>query len=818
MHPSDSRPRRVSGRLLIAIWLAFIAVPGMWSEAALARILGADEIASFDIPSGPLGRVLNEFAARTGVAFAGSALLTEGKSSGGLRGSYRVEEGFELILRGTGLLAERRSDGMFVLKSAAVTPVELSPVVVHASFPDDPLEERMSLTAAKIIIGPEELQRHGDASMGDVIRRMPSVSFGGPPGENNDARIRGMGKEYTQILIDGQPVPGRDFAIDQIPARLVERIEIIRSTTANSDNQGIAGSVNIVLKKLQKERTASWNVGAGMMPDAPGDGTMGNADFSYGDGTENFRYQIDANVQNRFGVRIKDRQDFNNGGSVLTNREKDFEVREHSEKALSGRLQWQLNDNDSFRLDPRYMYSSEDKERDRLKKAGLTDAERMDQVKTREYYGLNGQWQRKLGQDERYTLGFNLQRVDIQTDKTERKGAAGTPFDALPTFASGNDDHVRENALSLRASTQQRINKTHALEFGAELHENDWRSEKNGWKSEDGSDLVRTVARVIERKFAAYVQDEILIGERHVLTPGLRVEHVQVRSRTQSERLPGASDTQVSPSVHWLSTLDDATNWRASLTRSIRRPKFDDIAAQTTTQDGTLDKPDKTGNPALKPEQAWAIETSLERYFHDRSGVASINLFHRHLEDLIEKRIGFDGGSGRYTEQPVNVDRARTWGVELDGSYRFRLSSTQEVTVRGNYSWLDSKTRDVSTGRNRRINDQPEYILNLGVDYKYQPWKSTFGMHYNRVGRLQKADLAGSNFRVQRQRPSEYLDAYVRVELAKNLHLRLTAQNLLEAEKIRPRTTTRPDGTVALFEQEDEASSRAFFVQLEGRF
>ncbi len=444
----------------------------------------------YAIPAGPLAPALRNLASAANVLLTFTAEQTNGKTTSGLQGQYSTQAALSTLLAGSGLQAAQLDNGGYVLRVAPVAepPAErvapattlLPAAIVHGSLDDDVLEQRMSLSAAKIIVGRDEIEAFGDASMGEVIRRMPSISFGGPPGENNDARIRGLNKEYTQILIDGQPAPGRDFAIDQIPAHLVERIEIIRTTTANMDNQGIAGTVNIIMRKPPKERTARWHAAVAQMPDAPGSGTFGSAGMTLGDSLDNFRYQVDGVVQRRNGVRTKDRQDYNNGGTTLTNRELDYEFREHSEVGLSARLNWQLNEQDEFSLAPRYLYSREDKERDRLKKATLSDAERMDQAKTRQYLGLNGEWQRKVDTTSRYNLGFNLQGTDTQTDKTERKGPAGGSFENLPTFASGNDDSIQEKGFTLRSSMQKHLGGIHALDIGAEAGQTQWNMHKQG--------------------------------------------------------------------------------------------------------------------------------------------------------------------------------------------------------------------------------------------------------------------------------------------------------------------------------------------------
>lgn len=662
---SPRRTRLIPLALAVTAALGALHSPTVLAQSS-APATRVDAPLNLSVPAQPLGAALSELARQARVQLLVRPEWVEGRTSPALTGVTTLNRALDRLLAGTGLQAHVDGSTVVIRREAAPLPREveavLPVVVVHATLQGDPLDERMSLSAAKIIIGRDELEAFGDASMGEVIRRMPSISFAGPPGENNDARVRGLAKEYTQILIDGQPAPGRDFAIDQIPAHLVERIEVIRTTTANVDNQGIAGTVNIILRKPSKERVAKWHAVLGTVPDATGNGTTGALGLTFGDATAGgFRYQVDGVAQNRIGVRTKDRLDYNNGAATLTNREQDYELREHRELGLNARLTWQLNAQDEFKLDPRYLYSSENKLRERLKRADLSEAEFMDQTKAREYLGVNGQWQRKVGKDERYTLGFNAQGTESSTDKTERRGTPATPFNALPTFVVGNDDRISERGVSLRGSTQQRVGTDHALDMGVEVSRTQWDLLKLAWRQQSQTDLARTSFSVDETKIALYAQDEILISERHVLTPGLRLEQVTTRTANNQQQAERRSThLQVSPSLHWLTNLDARTNWRASVTRSIRRPKFEDMAGLTEAKAGTANDPDSVGNPALKPETAWGVETGLERAFSNKAGVASVNLFYRDLQDLIEKRLLQDPQTGRYQQTPVNVAEACT--------------------------------------------------------------------------------------------------------------------------------------------------------------
>ncbi|MGJ9418342.1 TonB-dependent receptor plug domain-containing protein [Massilia sp. CMS3.1] len=103
--------------------------------------------------------------------------------------------------------------------------------------------EQLDAAAARRVVGRAEIAAYGDGNVADVLRRQSGVSVVG-----SEVRMRGLGTGYTQILVDGEPVP-QGFAIDSIAPELVERIEIARSPTADRSAQAIAGSINIVLRK-----------------------------------------------------------------------------------------------------------------------------------------------------------------------------------------------------------------------------------------------------------------------------------------------------------------------------------------------------------------------------------------------------------------------------------------------------------------------------------------------------------------------------------------------------------------------------------------
>ena len=126
---------------------------------------------------------------------------------------------------------------------------------------DNDTEERRQSTAAKIVIGREELDRQGDSTLGEVLKRLPGVTVQGAPGRGGGIRMRGLGGGYTQILMDGQRVPP-GFSIESLTPDMVEKVEILRAPTAETGARAIAGTINIVLREGVKTNPDDLKVGS----------------------------------------------------------------------------------------------------------------------------------------------------------------------------------------------------------------------------------------------------------------------------------------------------------------------------------------------------------------------------------------------------------------------------------------------------------------------------------------------------------------------------------------------------------------------------
>ena len=152
--------------------------------------------------------------------------------------------------------------------------------------PQTTTELRRQSTAAKQIYDEEEIQKFGDVSIGDAIKRLPGVTLSG-----GGLALRGLGS-YTRILLNGDPAPP-NFDLNNLTPSQVTRIEVTRAATADQTAEAIGGTINIILKEPPRARTRDAQLRASYQYDQPAygvnvswgeriqGGTAFNLPFSY---------------------------------------------------------------------------------------------------------------------------------------------------------------------------------------------------------------------------------------------------------------------------------------------------------------------------------------------------------------------------------------------------------------------------------------------------------------------------------------------------------------------------------------------------------
>ena len=186
-----------------------------------------------------------------------------------------------------------------VAQEAAPLPdPELSEIEVIAKRVN--ARNRVDEPAPILSYDEEYFQRFEPLSVGDMMKRVPGVSFQSDIGEYAEPSLRGIGSEYTQILINGRRVTGgtndNSVVVDRIPAELVERVEIIRSPSSDIDSQGVGGTLNIILKEGAELSGGVYRIGGYY-----NDGETNPSGFlSLGGGDNGWNWGTSLNYQDRF--------------------------------------------------------------------------------------------------------------------------------------------------------------------------------------------------------------------------------------------------------------------------------------------------------------------------------------------------------------------------------------------------------------------------------------------------------------------------------------------------------------------------------------
>lgn len=240
--------------------------------------------------------------------------------------------------------------------------------------------------------------------------------------------------------------------------------------------------------------------------------------------------------------------------------------------------------------------------------------------------------------------------------------------------------------------------------------------------------------------------------------------------------------------------LGDGMRLRAGVSKTIGRPDYSQYAARTTYgigTDGTLTI--NTGNPELKPREAWNYDLSYEWYLGS-AGAVSLAAFAKDIRNEIftstqqGSPTSFDGVTYQtvFVSTPRNAAGARVKGLEA--SYMLdRIAALPGLGVSANFTLLDGSfdqpvsAAGVATGlpavrRTSGLIQQPAYIANMTTFYATGPWE--LRASYNRIGRaLQSAD-GDTPTRDLYQEPRQQLDLQLRYAVRDGLELVGQVQNL----------------------------------------
>jgi outer membrane receptor for ferrienterochelin and colicins len=672
-------------------------------------------------------------------------------------------------------------------------PVKVEKIEVQA----DGLAERRESTASKIIVNSEEITKYGDTNLLEVLKRLPGVTVdSGPGGRGGAVRMRGLGSGYTQILVNGERMPP-GFTLDSISPDLIDRIEIVRGATAEFSTQAVAGTINVVLKRALSNQRRELKIGASTEHDQPNFTASGQ----WADKSGNLSYTIPFNAV-RFSFvgegfneqRVYD-PDFDLVQYFLSRRRNEGWGANFN---ISPRLSWNLGQNHTLNVDafaltnffrghfiedntpvtgdpPQYVSTDL-----RLRNSNNS-------------FRANAQWVRRFADGS---------RIDAKLGTTLFEFDSASTFDAnnvdgVRTLERTVDSTIRDVGLTTQGKYSFPLMKGHALVAGwdgALTKRDDTRLQQDFNPSTGTSDRLDEIFDTSIRRLALFGQNEWDVTDRFAVYLGLRWEGIETQSEGNTYDAINNRSSVTSPIVNLLWKLPGSQKdqVRLGLARTYKTPQIQELVPRRFfAPNNSPTTPDFIGNPNLKPELSWGLDAAYEHY-PTGGGNFSVSVFHRRIEDVIQREVAFE--DGLYISRPANIGEARVSGIELDA--KGKLSQLWEgapnVDLRGNFSANHSKVSFLP-GPYNRLDEQVPWSGTVGFDYRFAaPTPLTVGSSFTaRAGGTVRTSQSQTLFKsVNRQ-----WEAYGLWRFSPAVQLRLTVQNILAQDTLLVNTFTDVSGT-----------------------
>ncbi len=576
----------------------------------------------------------------------------------------------------------------------------------------------LSLDKRIFNVGKDLANAGGNAS--DILMNLPSVAV------DPEGNVRLRGSANVRILIDGKPSGLVSFkgssGLRQLPANMVERVEVITNPSARYEAEGMAGVINIILKKDNKQGfNGSFEVITGYPVN------LGfTTNLNYRKNRINWFINYGLAYRKQPGISELYQEVYNEDGSTSL-------LNQNNSSTVTG-----LNNNLRGGLD--YFFS----EKSILTASYLwrrSDAHRITDIRYEDY--LDG--------FDNY-LGYTLRRQDETEDEPnkeaiinykrtfaekghelvgsftylnywERSDQLYTQYSFTPTDIPISSEDLVQTSLNDEFENQYLVQLDYTKPFASK------------GKIETG---LRTSFREMKNDFLVQEQNEtgdfetidgldnIFLYNENILAAygivgnesgkwsyqgGLRAEYTDIETiLVETNESNPRSYTNLFPSAHLTYNVTDENAFQLSYSRRVRRPVYNDLSPYVTFSD---ERNFFSGNPDLDPEFTDAFELGHIKYLEKATLFSTV--YFRNTIDKIE-RIRQVGENGFSVTAPYNITGEKSYGVEFSGDYRptswwkldfnanffharIDASNVGQAELRKTYSWLFRQTSRFTFGK-----------------------------------------------------------------------------------------------------------------------
>lgn len=284
-------------------------------------------------------------------------------------------------------------------------------------------------------------------------------------------------------------------------------------------------------------------------------------------------------------------------------------------------------------------------------------------------------------------------------------------------------------------------------------------------------------------------------GEKWDLNAGVRAESStrEIKYRDQGDpfgsayRLQNDEKLDVLPSINTKYALNENSNLRISLSKTITRPVTMELLPITyINPDGTSEK----GNPLLLNSDNYNADFKYE-LFPNSKELFAVGAFGKFIKNPIERVFEINANSGGQVTTFKNSDEALIYGVELEMILQLsRISeSFSNFTFGFNTSIMDTEVKidltkqgnEAENSSKRKLQGASNWIINSDLKYDFtlnNDWKNSMTLVYNVYGdRIFSVGSSGLDHLYEKSFGK--LDFIWTSNLSKSIELKFSAENLL---------------------------------------
>jgi outer membrane receptor protein involved in Fe transport len=679
-------------------------------------------------------------------------------------------------LLGTAAAAQAQQPAPAKQAAKEAVPEPIAKVEIKGSAKE--YDARRDDTASKTVMNHEEIIKYGDTNVFDVLKRAPGVTVIG-----NAIRMRGLGNGYTQIMVNGErPPPG--FTMDTLAPDQIERIEVVRAATAEHSMQAIAGSINIILKKVVSKPQRDVRINTAYSEQQRNlfvNGTLADRDGR-------LSWYLNGVASRFLGKNPSDSTEQFSAPSGQVVQLRDKATRQSNDSAsvgLSPRLNWKLDDDGQFNLSS-YIQSQ------RFNwGAGTLTANRVGSFPVPDYVERNSEGRNRSSYGN-FDVNWVVKLAGGKLDAKANMGRANTDsvYRSLSYTADRQTVLLRDTSSESQFTHSGTTGKYTRTMFDGHALSTGWEASRQG--SDDSNHRVEGVVGLapnridetfnpVVTKVAVYAQDEWDVSKDWSVYLGARWETINTDSAGTGLQTTESRNRVLSPVAQTLYKFPDKSGrqLRLALTRTFKAPNTGQLTARRYEADlNTRFTPDSSGNPDLKPELATGVDLTYEHFFAP-GAVFSVGTSQRRISDYIRSRLGQDA-RGYWLVQPVNDGNAtvRSLDVELKFPLKAIMKDAPGFDFRASANRNWSKVDSVP-GPDNRLDQQIPLTMVLGTDYREDKYSAGASLSYRQGGAVRISEQQSSRLQGRRE-----LEGYLLYKIRTGYQLRLAVSNALGEDNL----------------------------------